>query len=135
MAVIEERAYMLDLYEFLEGRLYVLDGIEGRFEVTTVYATYPYPRTIHGMQHVPTAKGRKTEKYQEVKRELRDHWDTDLSDNIERVTEIAHELGYREPAEEKPFCCVPNCENRAGFGLEKAYCFECWHVRKYEVIG
>jgi hypothetical protein len=75
------------LYAFLNGREYVLDGVHGHFVHS---GEWPYER----LGHEPSKRGKRTKRYQETKRRLRDDWSTDLSDSIERQVDIAIELGY-----------------------------------------
>ena len=71
----------------MDGRAYTLDGIHGTIKVSR----------FNGMttiRHEPSARGRKTEAYQQVKRKLGDDWSTDFSQS-ERFGKIAHGLGIR----------------------------------------
>lgn len=85
---------MLDpIFEFLDGKEYVLAGVSGVFRHRVSRALYPYEHTVEQLFHEPDAAGRQTETYQRIKRELGDDHDTDMT-NSERVVEIAIELGY-----------------------------------------
>ena len=54
------------------------DGIEGRIEVHEIDAVYPYAHRARYVSFQPTARGKRTEAYRRVRRELRDDWSTDL---------------------------------------------------------
>jgi hypothetical protein len=86
---------MDELFAFLHGKSYVLDGIRGVFHYETCKARVPYERIVHKLSHEPDASGRRTKQYREIKRQLGDDWSTDLTDG-ERLCDIAVELGYKE---------------------------------------
>lgn len=84
-----------EFFEFLDGKIYERDGIEGKFTHQITNAVYPYKHTSQRLVWEATERGRETEEYQKVKQELRDHWVSDLTDCISEYIDIAYELGYR----------------------------------------
>jgi len=85
------------ILQFLDGKVYVLDGVSGVFRHRVSHARFPYEHEVEQLFHEPDAAGRRTETYQRIKRMLGDDHDTDMT-NSERVVDIALELGYEEPA-------------------------------------
>ena len=79
-----------EIFEFLDGREYTLDGVHGHFR----YRVLGRLTTKHELAHIPSDQGRESEAYLEVKRKLGDDWTTDLSNSL-RHCEIAIELGYQ----------------------------------------
>lgn len=82
---------MEQLADYLEGKKYVLDGIEGKFKARTWTTRYGYS-TIR-IDHKPTEKGKRSEAYQVIKRQLGDDFDSDVTED-ERLCDIATELGF-----------------------------------------
>lgn len=68
--------------DVIDGKRYTLDGIEGVIHVDRSR------RFDTRVDHHPTAKGKKTEAYLKIKRQLGDDWSTDLSSS-ERLADIA----------------------------------------------
>ena len=87
---------MNTIFEFLNGREYVLNGVHGTFRHEITHAIYPYAHTREALSHVPSKRGMRTNAYREIKRQLRDDWTTDLTDSLERYCTIAAELGCQE---------------------------------------
>lgn len=87
---------MNEVFEFLNGKTYTLDGISGSFRHEVRKAAYPYPHTYERLIHEADTEGLRSEPYLAQKRELRDDWISDLTDNVERYVAIAYELGYTE---------------------------------------
>ena len=83
------------VFTFLDGKSFTLDGVHGQFRHEVRWAVYPYAHATERLYHEPSAKGRRSEAYQALRREYRDDWVTDLTDSIERYCEIATKLGYR----------------------------------------
>ena len=81
----------MNLYAFLDGKRYVLDGIDGTFQVV---GKWPYERFMH----VKSPEGREAPEYVVTKVELHDDWDSDLSNSIERLCQIAFDLGWEPGA-------------------------------------
>ncbi len=86
---------MNPVFEFLNGKTYKLDGVSGTFRHKVSQARYPYPRTVEDLYHDKDAAGRRTKRYQDIKRELGDDYSTCLTNSIDEYCEIAHELGYK----------------------------------------
>ena len=86
--------YPEDVWDFLDGRAYTLDGVHGKFEVSKREALYPYHHTAYSLYHRPSTKGKKSATYRKIKRDLGDDWDSDLSDQIEKFCDIARKLGF-----------------------------------------
>lgn len=82
---------MEQLADFLQDKKYTLDGIEGIFKART-YTTF-YGHSSIRIDHKPTSKGKKSEAYQEIKRQLGDDFDSDVTED-ERLCDIATELGF-----------------------------------------
>ncbi len=82
-----------DVFAFLDGKTYALDGISGTFRHSAQMDGWGIVR--ERLDHEPDAEGRSTEAYRQVKRRLKDDWSTDLTDAIERYCAIALELGYQ----------------------------------------
>ncbi|NIU85253.1 MAG: hypothetical protein GWN31_15770, partial [Candidatus Thorarchaeota archaeon] len=80
-----------EVFEFLDGKKYTLDGIEGKFsyELLVGLDCWVYDR----LYHEPTEKGKQSKEYREKRRQYRDDWVTDLTDSIEEYCDIAYELG------------------------------------------
>ena len=81
-----------DFWDFLDDRTYTLDGVHGKFKISSNRAIYPYPHVSFSLYHEPSAKGKRSKAYKDEKRMLGDDWSTDLSDS-ERATDIALKLG------------------------------------------
>lgn len=83
--------YPNSVFQFLDGKLHVYQGISGRFHHTVSFHKYlnRYEEKLH---FIPDEQGRESHEYLKVKRELGDDWDFDLTDNIEAYTAIAVEL-------------------------------------------
>ena len=77
-----------ELFEVLNGRKVVHNGIEGVLRYRVTDAVYPYPHTIHRLSHEATAKGKRSAQYQEIRARLRDDWETDLTDAPESLLRI-----------------------------------------------
>ena len=95
-AGIDARIQVFDVWDFLDGKHYVLDGISGTF-------SFVLTRGRNGMlyadlYHTPDKKGRESSSYREKRARYGDDWDTCLTDDIEGYCAIARELGYQEPA-------------------------------------
>jgi hypothetical protein len=76
--------------DVLDGKHLVLDGVDGTLRVNR--RRDQYGAVLTGvLMHVPSAKGKKSAKYLEIKRQLHDDWDTDLTGS-ERVAEIAEKF-------------------------------------------
>lgn len=80
-----------ELFGFLDGREYVLDGVHGRFAYEPGRPGRPWEDRLW---HRPSARGRRSTAYLTIRRQLRDHWDSDLTEALERWCAIAHELGF-----------------------------------------
>ena len=92
---------MKDIAEFLDGKTLVRRGIRGKFKLEIYRAIYPYEHTYTQLWHIPDEQGRQTEEYREIKRQLGDDWQTDLTNEFDAQIEAAAELGYfDQPAEE-----------------------------------
>ena len=76
--------------DVLDGKHLVLDGVDGVLRVRRRRDQYG-PVLTGVLMHVPSAKGKKSEKYLETKRQLHDDWDTDLTGS-ERAGEIAEKF-------------------------------------------
>lgn len=83
-----------DVFQFLDGKYYTLDGIEGQFCHSYWYSPALY-EWFEWLYHIPTINSRKTPAYQSLRNQLGDNWDTNLTNNIERYCAIAVELGYQ----------------------------------------
>lgn len=84
-------------WDFLDGKRYRLDGVEGRFKVTAHYISYPYERVEYSLEHLPSPKGKRSRAYRAMRSELGDDWVTDLSWSEDmRDVAIAQELGYED---------------------------------------
>lgn len=86
------------VFEFLNGRYYALNAIEGQFNHSYWYSR-AFKQYFEYLYHTPTANGKQSPAYQSTAAELEDDWDTNLTDNIERYCAIALELGYEYSAE------------------------------------
>lgn len=64
-------------------RVTTKDGVEGIIRIDRSR------RFDTRFQVIPTAKGRRTEYYREIKRQLHDDWDYDLTDAVESAVELA----------------------------------------------
>lgn len=72
------------ILEAIHGRTFTdRDGIQCKVEVTHTNAIYPYPHTITRIHACPTAKGKRTTAYREIRSKLRDDWSTDLTQSSE----------------------------------------------------
>lgn len=72
--------------DHIDGREYVLDGIHGVIKVDQSRA---FETRIW---HEPSDEGRNTRAYRDMKRQLGDHWSSDLSQS-ERLADIMMALG------------------------------------------
>ena len=77
------------LFAFLDGKEYVLDGVHGTFEHT---GTWPREQLYHN----PSSRGKRTAKYQKIKRLLGDDHCTNLTASIDTYCQAARELGYED---------------------------------------
>lgn len=73
--------------EAIDGREITLDGIHGTVKVDRSR------RFDTRVMHIKSAKGRRSEAYQETRRRLRDDWDSDLTQDVEACCAIAQALG------------------------------------------
>ncbi|MCU0551885.1 MAG: hypothetical protein MUC48_21305 [Leptolyngbya sp. Prado105] len=82
---------MAELFEFLNGKVYVLDGIPGILQHSICRVKSPRIEYRDYLYHVPdsTHPG-----YLQAKRNLGNDWSTDLTGSIETVCAIAADLGY-----------------------------------------
>ena len=83
-----------DVFEFLDGKPYILEGISGYLKYDSYRAIYPYEHTVEKLSHIPDSEGKKSLYYQSIRVYLGDDWDTDLTNDIEAYCNIALELGY-----------------------------------------
>lgn len=82
--------------EFLDGRKYTLDGIEGVVRAReSIRGSYYGGGTEVRIYHEATPKGRKSEAYRQLRQQLHDDWSTELT-HSERLIEIAEKLGFRD---------------------------------------
>ena len=58
----------------------VIDGVEEKIVVECYLAKYPYERIVKKVIGEPTKKGKRSPEYIKIRRELGDHWDSDISD-------------------------------------------------------
>lgn len=79
-----------ELFTFLDGKAYTLDGIHGTFRQDVWVGL---DRVSEYLRHVPSAQGKRSKAYQDTKRQLGDDWSTDLTNGL-RYVDIAIELGY-----------------------------------------
>lgn len=79
----------------VNGLLVELDGILGNIKVERRFSKY-YGAEIAKVMHEPVRgkKGKDSEAYQRIKRELRDDWSTDLT-NSERLPQIMSRAGIK----------------------------------------
>lgn len=82
------------VWGFLDGMHYVLDGVPGMLVHNIRVVRYPRAEVYESLCHIPSEEGMETEAYQKVKGDLGDDYETDLSNSIERYCAIALELGY-----------------------------------------
>lgn len=81
-----------EILDALNGQTYTLDGVHGTIKVER------NPSGLHGglpilkVTHEPSARGKRSEAYLRVKRQLHDDYDTDLTWS-ERLPQIATEKG------------------------------------------
>lgn len=83
----------MEALEYMHGKHYVLDGISGKFKLSTSIDRYGAP--VYNFSHVPDAAGKRSEKYKEIRRRLHDDWSTLLSDTFTsslREAEIVDEF-------------------------------------------
>ena len=93
---------MLPIEEFLDGKTLVRQGISGTFKLESHQAIYPYPHISTKLWHAPDEVGKQTQEYRDIKNQLGDDWETDLTDNFEAQIEAAILLGYFDsPAEQE----------------------------------
>ena len=85
---------MTDIFQFLNGKRYTHNDIDGVFRFSESRAIYPYPHTVTAFYHEPNAAGRASEAYRETRRKLGDDWSSDLTQAFDTVARIASELGY-----------------------------------------
>lgn len=78
----------------LNGKHFVLDGINGTFKYETYTACYPYEHQVERILHCPTRKGAA---YAAIRHQLGDDWDTDLT-HSERLCDIAVAAGWQYTA-------------------------------------
>lgn len=83
------------IFEFLNDKTSVVDGLEGKFEYYVINARYPYVHEIHKLRFLPSVKAKQTEMYQSIKQKLGDDWDIDLTDSIDTFVDQAFKLGYK----------------------------------------
>lgn len=83
--------------EYLHGREHTIDGIHGHFMLVPGHkAKYPYEHmTKPRLHHEPSTIGRGSSSYRKIKKELGDHWSTDMTDS-ENLDSIAGEHGYHK---------------------------------------
>ena len=91
------QAWLLDLFDWLDRRTYVLDGISGTPCHRTLTSPWLHGRCFHSLYHEPDTAGRQTLFYRDLRARLGDDWSSDLT-HSERVIGIALELGYEAPA-------------------------------------
>lgn len=83
---------MSDIFEFLNGKIYSYNGLDGIFQHKK-YKT-KHHGTIERLYHEKTEKAKESPEYLKIKYELGDDWSSDLTNDIETVCNIALELGY-----------------------------------------
>ena len=76
--------------DVLDGKHLVLDGVDGVLRVNRRRDQYG-PVLTGVLMHIPSAKGKKSARYLEIKQQLHDDWDTDLTGS-ERAGEIAEKF-------------------------------------------
>ena len=86
-----------DIFEYLDNKSYTLDGISGRFQHCA--RTLIGGHIAHTLHHEPDAIGKLSEEYMTIKRELKDDWSTDITQDIEHYCSIAIELGFDADSE------------------------------------
>lgn len=74
------------IFNFLDGKPYVLSGVSGVFRHDTANGH---------LLHIPDAIGRDSQIYRDLRRRLGDAWETDMTWS-ERTVDIALELGFDE---------------------------------------
>jgi hypothetical protein len=84
--------YMLDVFEFLHGKNYTLNGLDGVFKLDSFRTKNNGTR--HSFSHEKSEAAKQTEQYLKTKDELGDDWSTDMTLDIERTCNIATELGF-----------------------------------------
>ena len=82
------------IFIFLDRMGYILDGVDGIFRCDVSRVIYPCAGCSTKLIHVPTAKGKRSAAYRELRQKMGDDWDTDLTGSIERYVSIAVELGF-----------------------------------------
>jgi len=82
------------IFEFLDGRTVTLDGVHGELRYESYRAVYPYEHVRHTLVHKPSEKGQRSKAYLSQRRELGDDWQTDLTNSIERTTDLALQFGF-----------------------------------------
>lgn len=91
MTAINSRSFTAnDVFEFLDGKEYVLHGIHGHFKHDVWVGRQ---RTSEYLRHIPSKRGMATKLYQDEKRKLGDDWSSDLTNGLS-YCDIAIELGY-----------------------------------------
>lgn len=77
---------------FLDNRIYVLDGIEGVIRYTEYPAMYPYPHVKQHIAHEPTEKGKEHPQYKLLSQILHSNEHcTDLT-NSEQLCDIVQSI-------------------------------------------
>jgi hypothetical protein len=72
------RGFTERLYEALDGKTVTHQGISGVIRCRPIQRAWGVE---HRLDHIPDAKGRRTEAYRSLKRQLGDDWSSDLSSN------------------------------------------------------
>lgn len=84
------------VFEFLDAKHYILDGVSGVFHHRIWTARYPYLHKREELAHEADDEGLCSEAYRKTKRELGDDWSSDLTNAIDLYCDIAAKLGYTE---------------------------------------
>lgn len=82
-----------DFLAALDGKTCTLDGVHGHIRVERRKRGSYYGGGVEThITHEPSARGKRSEAYRKLRREMGDDWSTDLT-NVENIDEIARKCG------------------------------------------
>ena len=84
------------IFAFLNGKFYILDGVQGSFKHLLYMGRYPKPQVYEHLYHVPDDVGKLSPVYIKLREMLGDDHLSDLTTNIDCYCGIALELGYTD---------------------------------------